>query len=309
MRILINSDHYIKGTNYYQYPLNPSVDFSGKRVFLSSFSMYNSTFNISSALENTNFNIIWIDGQTYTYTIPSGYYDFDDLNLYIQFCMLSDGLYCKTGNPNAPAYFINLSANTITTDAQISVTYVPTSAEATTLGYQIPSGAGWTFPVARKTPQIVLSSGLQKLCGFLGDRDARGILIPAQSVFPETPLTINKQFSSSSLAILSPSYAIIMTTNLVHSSGSNVPDLLAQLPMNVSIGELIEYENKGNMSMATVQGKLSYIRVSLSNQLLVPLQFKDYEITLTLDIEDDYTAKQMDMYDKLLNVLTKLSAQ
>jgi hypothetical protein len=150
--ILIRSEHY-QGQNRFEYRLPQAVDLSGYRLQLVSFSMYNTTYNISSALGNNKYSVKWIDGTTHNYSIADGYYSFDDLNLQLEFDMLGDNLYCKT--TTGPVFFINVSANIVQCKSQININYVPASTEATALGYTIPN-SGWTFPVNPVTPQLVV---------------------------------------------------------------------------------------------------------------------------------------------------------
>jgi hypothetical protein len=288
--ILINSSHY-KGQNNFEYILPKPVDFSGFRLQLVSFSMYNSTFNISQALGNHKFSIKWVNNVTYNYTIPDGYYDFDALNLFFEFCMLGDNLYCKT--TTAPVFFINVSANDVQYNAQINVNYVPASAEGSSLGYTIPNNA-WTFPGSKITPQLIMSTGLQSIFGFQG----------GQSTFPVTPGNDNAQFTSTSLAVLSPTYCIVLTANLLNSDFSNVPTLLGQVPIDVSFGSLIKYEASANNSVPISNSKFGSIKISLWNQDMLPLQFKDHECTITLAIEEDSESNLCNAINKLVKAIS-----
>jgi hypothetical protein len=289
--ILIRAEHY-KGNNRYEYKLPQATDLSGYRLHLHAFSMYNTTYNISAALGNNTYSIKWIDGVTHNYTIADGYYSFDDLNLQLEFDMLGDNLYCKT--TTGPVFFINVSANTVQCKAQINVNYVPTSSEAGTLGYTIPNSA-YSFPTNPTTPQLILSAGLQSIFGF---KDG-------QTTFPSTVSHDNEQFTSSSLAILSPTYCIVITSNLINSNFSNVPTLLGQVPIDVSIGGLIKYEAASNNSVPISNSKFGSIIIHLYNQDMTPLQFVDYEITMTLVIEEDIEAKLVNAIEKLSTAVSK----
>jgi hypothetical protein len=287
--ILINSSHY-KGQNRYEYKLPQATDLSGYRLQLQSFSMYNTTYNISASLGNNTYSVKWIDGVTHNYVISDGYYSFDDLNLQLEFDMLGDNLYCKTAT--GPVFFINVSANTVQCKAQVNVNYVPRSAEASTLGYTIPNSA-YTFPADPVTPQLILSAGLQSIFGFQN----------GQTTFPLTPSDENEQFTSTSLAILSPTYCIVITSNLINSNFSNVPTLLGQVPIDVSIGSLIKYEAASNNSVPISNSKFGSIIIHLYNQDMSPLQFVDYEITITLAIEEDHESKLLAAIQNLANSL------
>jgi hypothetical protein len=211
----------------------------------------------------------------------------------MEFVMLSDNLYCKKAN-SGPIFFVNVSANTVQGNAQINVNYVPASSEATDLGYSIPNSA-WTFPTTKVTPQLTLSTGLQSIFGFQG----------GQSIFPLTPVIENQQYTSTNLAILSPSYCIILTCNLLDSSYSNVPTLLSQIPLGgVSFGASVKYEASSNSSIPISKSKFGSIKIGLFNQDLNPLQFKDWECSITLAIEED---TDLNLADAINNLVSKLS--
>jgi len=270
--ILINSSNYV-GNNQYSYRLPSAVTFKkGAKLSLYSFSMYNSTNNISSTLNNNTFSIVWL-GTTYNYVIPNGYYTLSDLNNYFEFCMLSNKLYASTSTQ--PVYFISCSSNSVQYSAQINVNYIPTSSSATSLGYTIPSGATWTWPTSPTTPQLILSTGLQSIFGFQN----------GQSIFPTTVQSTNQQFLSTALPILSPVYTYIVTCNLLNSNYSNVPNLFCQVPINVAYGSLIQFTNAQQQQIDIHQGVYNTISIQLYDQNLNPLIFKDYELTLTIIIE------------------------
>ena len=279
-QVLINSQHY-KGGSSYVYKLPHPITFTkDSKVSLYSFSMYNSTYNISASLGNNTFSIKWL-GNTFLYTIPDGYYSYNDLNNFLQYCMLTNGLYVLKGT--SPVYFISLTSNAPQYSAQINITFIPCidasgNTPQTTYGYTIPQGAGWTFPTyaqGNKTPQLIISSGLQSILGFQG----------GQNTFPTTVLNTNKNFTSTALPILSPVYCYVLHCNLVQSSYNNVPTVFQQVPINVSYGGLINFINPTPQSINIREGVYSDITIWISDQYYNPVQFKDWELTLALLID------------------------
>ena len=270
-QILINSTHYITGTNKYVYKFPRPVQFQkGCKVSLFSFSMYNSTFNISSSFGNNTFSIIWL-GTTYNFIIPDGYYSYTDLNNFIAYCLLSNNLYFKT--TSNPVYPISLTQNNPQYSAQLNILYIPTSAQATTLGYSLPTGATWTFPSTAQTPQLKISKALGTILGF------------TQLIFPSTVQTTTQSFLSTTLPIISPVYCYLLTCNLIESHYNNVPTLLQQIPINVSFGSLIKFYSPQLNQIDIREGIYSEIQIQLFDQYYNNLQYKDYEITLTLLID------------------------
>jgi hypothetical protein len=71
----------------------------------------------------------------------------------------------------------------------------------------------------------------------------------------------------------------------------------------VSIGSLIKYETSSNSSVPIANSKFGSIIIHLWNQDISPLQFTDYELTITLAIEEDYETKLL----TAINTLAKTS--
>jgi hypothetical protein len=274
-QILINSSNYVKPNKYlYRFP-QPVKFNKNSKVSLFSFSMYNSTYNISQALANNTFSVIWINNLTYNFVIPDGYYSYLDLNNFISYCLLSNLLYLKT--TSNPVYPISIAQNSVQYAAQINILYIPSSIQATTLGYSLPTGATWTFPASPTTPQLLISTGLQSILGFQD----------GQSLFPLTKQTTNQSFISSNLPIISPVYCYILTCNLVENKFNNVPTLFAQVPINVSYGGLLNFISLSLSQIDIREGFYSEIQIALFDQNYNNLQFRDFELTLVLLIDED----------------------
>ncbi|MBX9820463.1 MAG: hypothetical protein K2Y19_07335 [Afipia birgiae] len=241
---------------------------------LYSFSMYNSTFNISSINNNNKFSIVWV-GTTFRFTIPDGYYSYGDLSNYIAFCMLSNGLYFKQTS-STPVYPITINENAVKYASQINILFIPTQSQAASLGYQIPENANWTWPSQATTPQLILETPqLQTLLGFQG----------GQSIFPEVLQPTNQSFTSTSLPIVSPTYMILVSCNLVESKYNQVPTIIQQIPFSAKYGDLINFQSPQMQSIPIRDGYYNNITIQLFDQYYSNLQFKDYEMTMTLLIE------------------------
>ena len=270
--VLINSLNYTGGNTFiYNFP-HP-VTFKKAKLSLYSFSMYNSTFNISSTIGNNTFSIN-CPGITnaFNFIIQDVYYSYSDLNAFIQYCCLSNKLYIIASAQ--PSYFISLTQNNVRYAAQLNVLYIPTQAMATSLSYSLPTGAAWTFPTTNQTPILTICSGLQSYLGMLSQR-----------MFPLTVQSINQSSISTSCPIVSPVYCYLVTTNLVSSSYNNVPTLFAQIPLTSSYGSLITVNNAQQQQVEIRDGVYSQIIIQFWDQSYNTLAFKDSELTLSLIIE------------------------
>lgn len=100
--ININTTHWISGTNRFRFTFSQPLDLKNKKseLFLYQYSIYNSTYNYSSKLGNNTYSVKWIDGITYNYTIPDGYYSFDQLNSVLKYNMIKDSMYLVSTTDN-----------------------------------------------------------------------------------------------------------------------------------------------------------------------------------------------------------------
>lgn len=278
MMINITTQNYVPGTNKYRYVFTQPLNFKGTDAKLSvyQYSIYNSTYNISEKLGNNKYSIIWINGVTYNYIIPDGYYSFDDLNTNLQYNMATDKLYLQsTTDSSKVLYYLKFSANVILYKSQIDINYVPSSLPS---GYIIPTGASWTLPTVAKFPQVNLSSGLMKIFGFTSIS-----LYPSSQTTATTPKNVS--FLSNTCPILSPTFSYLITCNLVESKVSNIANLCFQIPLTSSYGKLISNTTTGSSWLSIIKTTFNYIEITLLDNdynVIIP---NDPELTLSLIIQ------------------------
>jgi len=277
-QIIINTSNYV-GTNKYSYKFPSPVNFKNAKLSLYQINIYNSTYNISSTLGNNTFTINWL-GTNYNYTTPNGYCSISQLNSYFQYAMLQNNLYVTNSAGSAFTYFFDIQTNSIQYATQMDIYYIPTSSQATTLGYIKPTGASWSFPASQTYPQVTLCSGL---CSLLG------ITNQANNRFPSsTTVTIantNVSFLSSTYPVVSPVFCYVLLCNLIDSQYNNVPTVLHQIPLNASYGNLITLTNIPNGQLTIRDGVYTSCDITLLDQNYNTLQFVDPEIVLSLLIE------------------------
>jgi hypothetical protein len=283
-QIVMNSPNWVAGTNRYRYNFSQPVDFSknNAQVAISQYAVYNSTYNISSSLQNNTYTIIWTNGASVTVTIPDGYYSFSDLDLHLQFTMSTQGWYLvSTTNSSQASFFLSTTVNSIQYRAQIN-TYCLQTAMPSGLTY--PAGATWTLPTTPTYPQLILSPGLQRLYGML-----------TQSTFPlsQTPPVENgstvlyQSFLSTSYPILSPVFCYVLGLNLVNSGLAANPTIVTQIPLTAAYGSLITNTLPISVMFDVCPGKYSFVELSIYDQNLSPLVLVDSEICVNLVLSWD----------------------
>ncbi len=271
--LILNTSHY-QGNGVYEYNFSQPIDFTNSTVSVASFTMYNSIFNVKTAYSNTNFKIIWVDGTEYSFTIPDGYYEFEDIQTYIEQQCLLNGLYVTKDEGTKDIFFFDLSVNPSRYKCQLDVYYVPTSANATTLGYSKPSNALWSWPLQNTTPQIEFSSGLMTMVGMT-----------TQSIFPLTASSTDQTFLSNVAPKILQVFTILLACNLCESKGSPHPRLLSQVEINAKFGNLIQKSYASNHRLKIRAGQYSHLRIELLDPLFKPLEINDTDFAITLLIE------------------------
>lgn len=142
--IVINTSNY-QGNSTYKYNFRTELKTpqEASHVAVVSCGIYNNTFNITAGYGNNSITINWL-GTNYTITSPNGYYSASDLNSYIQAYCYANNLYMTYASTGQIVYFIEITLNAVRYALSLNLYYIPTSANASTLGYSIPSGASWT---------------------------------------------------------------------------------------------------------------------------------------------------------------------
>ena len=272
--LLLNTSHF-QGGNTYKFKFPKPIDIKKAKLSLSSFSIYNSTYNITSDLKNNSFSIDWL-GTNYNFVIPDGYYSISDINYYIQQQCLLYNLYMTKNNGAQNVYFIEITTNSVRYKAQINLYYIPTSTQANDpkLAYSKPSSATWNFPTNATTPQITLSTGLGRILGMT-----------AQLIFPLNPSTTNQSFLSDTYPRLSPVFTYLITCNLLSSAYNSVPTIFAQIPITASFGALITKESGQFQEIDIREGNYSEIMIQLWDQEYNPLKINDPDMSIVMVLD------------------------
>ena len=271
--LVINSSNYVQGSgNAYTYTFPSSYNVKeGDQIGVASVSIYNNSFNITSARGNNVFQIKWSNGTTYNLTMSDGYYGSSDLNYALQQFCVTNNLYCTTSSGNY-VYFLEVVQNTPLYALQINSYYIPTSANATTLGYILPSGASWSFPATNTCPQLIINTAMGNILGF------------SAGSYPPTQQATNYQITSTKTPIVSPIDSYILTCSMVNSPLSIPSDTFFTIPLNGSLGTLISINPSQIVFNDIAPNQYQTVTIRLYDQLFNPLVLNDKEMTLTLAI-------------------------
>jgi hypothetical protein len=277
--IIINSSNYVAGSGN-QFAINlPSngVKFNaGDKIAVAGCAIYNSTFNITAARGNNKISIVWNGGTpaTYTFTFPDGYYSASDMNAFIQQQCILNGLYMTTNSGSTYVYFVEIATNSVRYAISLNVYPIPTSAQATTLGYSQPSGATWTFPSAAQCPQITINAAFGALVG------------QSSGTYPATStVSTAQQYVSTITPIISPIDSYIICCNLINSRLTIPVDVLYSVPISASLGQIINISPSQFLFNDIDPNTYSQIVLSFYDQLFNKLPIIDKDIVITLAIK------------------------
>jgi hypothetical protein len=284
--ILINSSNYDQTSGICNYKFPSPFRASNLEVALVNSSFYNCFFNVSAELKNNVYVFtfyVWPGpaATTYTLTLNDGYYTFDQLNYAFQSFFIQQKLYAISSSGNV--YFYTLLVNSSQYGIQLTSFYLPTTAQATTLGWTLPAGA----------PQIFNNVNNLMYYPFLtlsGQQEYLGI---PNGNYPST-VTPNSSVSylQQAYSVIGPNApqvdkvtSVIIRCNMIsNSSIGNPVDMLAQIPVVGGFGAI--NSSQINYPLYSVVGNTTYQDIQLSfmdqNQNLI--KFKDPSLSFTLFI-------------------------
>ena len=276
--LVINSSNYVaNSTNQYVYTFPSTVKFDdGDSVGVASLSLYNSTFNITSTRGNNTFTIVWnaTTPVSFVITIPDGYYSVESLNYFLQQQCIINKLYVINSSSQF-VYFLELLVNAPRYAVSLNTYAIPTSAQATTLGYTQPSGATWVYPASAKCPQLTFLNPFGALIGYTG------------ASYPSTAVVAtNQNFISDLTPNINPVDSYIMTCSLLNSPYSIPSDTFFTVPLTGALGELIAVSPSQIVFNNIAPNSYQQIKITFFDQNFEKLQMNDNAIVLTLAILD-----------------------
>lgn len=276
--LIMNSNNYVSNSGNifrYYFPGN-GLKFENAKIGLQQVNIFNSSFNISQALGNNTFQIIWranfsdsSTSKTFNFTIDDGYYSVAQLNYYLQNCMINNKLYLISGSKNI--YYLEFVSNETKYALGINVYVLPTSLGS----YSYPDGCNWTLSSSVVSPTIIINSGLQNWFGF-----------SSQTSFPPQSITTDQNYLSDIAPIVNPINSYILTCNMISSKYSQPSNIFFSIPLTASFGSLITINQSNPIMLDIFNSNYLYLEITLLDQNLNKLNFQDKEILLILIISE-----------------------
>jgi len=270
-QIVLNATHYDENENAFIYKFPIQQTFSkGDRIALTNVNVFNSFYNVSAELGN-QIKIKFPSGSTYvetTITIDDGFYDANSFNFYLRKAFIDNKLYTEDIN-NMIVYYIDIGTSVSQYKNFINCFSVETNAVP-------PSGASWTAPSSRASPQISLGK-IAPLFGFPSD--------PNFTTFYGNTNLDNLVVYSSITPQINPFNSIIMRCNLVRNSGLSFPtDFIYSMAIDGAFGDLISSPQHEPLYNELVNGQHSHIIITLYDNTMKKLKLLDTNVLLVVSI-------------------------
>ena len=201
----------------------PITGVRNKTIALTELCMYNSFANISAALGNNTYSLIWCDGTVSQEVIPDGYYDCADgsLQAFSQSRCVARGWYLQPTSSSSGLsnmYFINVVNLPTYYKVGLQLFPVPSTMPS---GYQLPSNATWTLPSTPKTPQLILPPAASSPQPYLGQM----LGLPA-ATYPPTAVSVPYQKNSLFCPQVTPVHCVQVCCDAITNNTNSNNNLL-----------------------------------------------------------------------------------
>jgi len=265
------------GANTLVYSFPTSAQFKNHSIALQSISVYYSWLSISSALGNNTFTFTIYPGEvfeyTYTIVIPDGAYNVSDLNSYLKYWSIQNGLYMTNDASGEYAYFAAFIVNSVKYAVEV-LTYSSLLPVGWSLAPTFPVAAG---PVAPWNPVLTFPSGFNLIVGY-----SAGFTTSANSGVGTT-----LAYLSSVAPQVQPNSSVLVSCNSIQNKYSQSPIIYAFSSAGTGFGELI-LSGPSQLSFSPLMsGMYSELRVTLLGTNLMPLSMLDPNITILLVIQEN----------------------
>jgi hypothetical protein len=278
--IMLTSANYI-GNSQFRYVLRQAIrapdDIAA--IAVSNIEFYNMSFNITSSYGN-NYIQLTFRGTTYTITFSDGYYSASDINSRIQAYCYLNSLY-MTASDGKIVYFVEVAENSVLYKIQLNVYAIPTTAQATTLGYTIPTAASWTAPTTAETPLVIINTSFGSLIG-----------LPSGS-YPSVTLSTSQNFTSTITPVISPINSYIFACNLIQNPYGTLSEHMCTVALTNSLGSIVQYNPPALIPNEICSGVYTSIVITLYDQSYNLLTINDNEFNITLALLSPLEVKAM----------------
>lgn len=269
-----NLDDGFSANNVYRYRFNQgNLNLKNSSISFKNISLYYSWNNISEALGNNKFQIVYPSGVSLNIVdvvIPDGQYSITDINAYIQKILIDEGFYLIDSNGDY-VYYIEVVANTTQNKFQINSYQVPNALPA---NYTNP--ANYVFPFyPDTTPQIVILSN-----------DFRSILGFEAGTYPTNAVNnTNQSILSNFTPQITPITSVVLLCNLSKNFLSNPNTVLYSFSPESSFGSLLYEKANYKVNIPIQDGSYEDLEIRIVDNNYKDISINDPNVLITLLLE------------------------
>jgi hypothetical protein len=273
-----------------QFPYPQS--FTQSELALQNFFIFNSWYNISAELGNNVFAYTFptASGQeTFSVTIPDGFYNLEDLNDYLQtIVMVNNGTYLISTVTGNNVYYIQILVNDTYYRATVFLDAVPDPAEALAMDLTAPANyPGGGLPATATTPQLVIlptpypagsdTPGQYSFSKYLG-------YTPGS--YPPAPLGATVSYNGQFAPQVESTNNVNLSCNMVNNSGlsTNTQFFYSFSAANVPFGNQIIVNPHFPVFIPVADGFYNYIEIYVLDDNQQALLVQDPHISGTVMI-------------------------
>jgi len=266
--IIINQSN-ATSNNTYTYNFGSSVEMGDIEIALGDLSMYYSWQSINSTYNNNKFSIIHPSLATntqYDLTIPNGTYSVSDLNNYLKYFLIANGLYITNNTTGEITVYFEFRENAPAYSVDLVCYPFPTS---TPPGH---TNASILWPTVSRTGQFVINNqGFGDIVGF------------ALATYPAVQGTSITTSSSTTIPQVSPVQSVIVCLDSAYNPyAPNSSVIHTFSSKGVQYGSLITSSPNELCWVQQQQGARQQITLRFLDQNYRPLAIIDTNLTIKL---------------------------
>jgi hypothetical protein len=218
--------------------------------------------NVTPATASTTYN-------TFTITLPDGFYTTTSLNAYIQQFCVANGFYLIENSTQNYVYYINVLFNPTYYANQIILKTVPTVIPA---GFTAPEN--WAgYPTVSRTPyvEILSTNHFGKFLGFTAGNYGINSAVAYSGNSNQTPVgsTVN---------------SLVIRCSLVNNNVSSQTDVVDAFAINGDFGRNLNFNNNIEKWIKLNAGRYSSFTVSIVDQNMNDIEILDSNILINFII-------------------------
>jgi hypothetical protein len=274
--LVINGSNVVNALkNTYRYEfINGTFQIAeGSEIMITSLQIPYSWFNITTRNNNNSFRFYWPTASatynTFTITLPDGFYTTTSLNSYIQQFCVANGFYLIENSTQNNLYYINVLFNDTYYANQIILKTVPTVIPA---GFTAP--ANWAgYPTVSRTPyvEILSTNHFGKFLGFTPGNYGFNSTIAYSGNSNQTPVgsTVN---------------SLVIRCSLVNNNVSAQTDIIDAFAISGQFGRNLNFNNNIEKWIKLNAGRYSSFTVSIVDQNMNDIEILDSNILINFII-------------------------